>query len=256
MRFSNVYDDRQRAAAYARLGFPGTYYLAYRDLPDILSASVMGGPALDFGCGTGRSTRFLRGLGYETIGIDISPHMVALARGADPDGAYFVVPDGDYSQLGTQRFALIFSSFAFDNIPGADHRAGLLRSLGALLASGGRIVLLGSTPEIYWHEWASFTTAVFPENRGAPSGHRVRIIMKDVEDKRPVEDLIWYEEDYRVMFDAAGLHVVAEHRPLGREGEPQTWINETSVPPWVIYVLAARGQGTPDRRQGQTPTGD
>ena len=34
--FSNVYDDRDRAKAYASLEFPGTYYLAYRDLPAMI----------------------------------------------------------------------------------------------------------------------------------------------------------------------------------------------------------------------------
>ncbi len=36
MNFHNVYEDAQRAEAYAKLEFPGTYYLAYRDLPEII----------------------------------------------------------------------------------------------------------------------------------------------------------------------------------------------------------------------------
>ena len=36
MEFTNVYDDAERAEAYAKLEFPGTYYLAYRDLPEII----------------------------------------------------------------------------------------------------------------------------------------------------------------------------------------------------------------------------
>ena len=31
--FGNVYEDEERARAYATLQFPGTYYLAFRDLP-------------------------------------------------------------------------------------------------------------------------------------------------------------------------------------------------------------------------------
>jgi hypothetical protein len=42
MSFSNVYDDTRRADAYATLEFPGTYYLAYRDLPAILAEHVKG----------------------------------------------------------------------------------------------------------------------------------------------------------------------------------------------------------------------
>ena len=47
--FSNVYADSERADAYAELEFPGTYYLAYRDLPAIIAGQVTGRQALDFG---------------------------------------------------------------------------------------------------------------------------------------------------------------------------------------------------------------
>lgn len=60
MAFSNSYKDAKRAEAYAKLEFPSTYYLAYRDLPKIISEHVKGREALDFGCGTGRLTRFLQ----------------------------------------------------------------------------------------------------------------------------------------------------------------------------------------------------
>jgi len=63
--FENTYNDRTRADSYSRLGFPNTYYLAYRDLPAIISAHVTGNKAMDFGCGTGRSTRFLKQLGFD-----------------------------------------------------------------------------------------------------------------------------------------------------------------------------------------------
>ncbi len=36
----NCYEDARRAEAYARLEFPGTYYLAYRDLPQIIRRYV------------------------------------------------------------------------------------------------------------------------------------------------------------------------------------------------------------------------
>ena len=41
--FSNVYEDRKRARAYATLEFPRTYYLAYRDLPAIVAQYGTGG---------------------------------------------------------------------------------------------------------------------------------------------------------------------------------------------------------------------
>lgn len=67
--FFNVYDDKTRADAYAELEFPGTYSLAFRDVPTILREYIQGRNAVDFGCGTGRSTRFLRNLGYDVVGV-------------------------------------------------------------------------------------------------------------------------------------------------------------------------------------------
>ncbi|MBZ5490434.1 MAG: class I SAM-dependent methyltransferase [Acidobacteriia bacterium] len=237
MSFSNVYDDTRRAEAYARLEFPGTYYLAYRDLPAIIAEHVTGRKALDFGCGAGRSTRFLKNLGFETVGLDVSASMIHLAGKADPAGKYLLVNDGNFSALEHCSFDLILSAFAFDNIPGVPRRCELLRGLRRLLNNEGRIILLGSRPDIYKHEWASFTTKDFPENRLAQGGDPVRIVMKDVEDHRPVVDLAWFHEDYLKLFAASELDLVAHHAPLGHKNEPCEWLTETSIAPWVIYVL-------------------
>ena len=45
------------------------------------------------------------------------------------------------------------SAFAFDNIPDVAKRCELLRRLSRLLNRDARIMLLGSTPDIYRHEW-------------------------------------------------------------------------------------------------------
>lgn len=240
MSFSNVYDDQERASAYATLEFPGTYALAFRDLPAIIREHVTGRNALDFGCGTGRSTRFLHQLGFDAVGIDISASMIEQAKKTDPDGTYFVVPPGDFSPIADRAFDLVLCAFPFDNIPGIETRRDLMRGLRNLLAPHGRIVLLGSTPDIYVHEWASFTTAQFAENRSAKSGDSVRVIMKDVADARPVVDIVWTHEDYVDLFaNAGGLEILADYRPLGRADEGVEWVSETSVAPWVIYVAGA-----------------
>lgn len=235
--FHNVYADERRASSYADLEFPGTYYLAFRDLPAILERHVSGRVALDFGCGTGRSTRFLRELGYDAIGVDIAERMLARARTIDPGGDYMLIPDGELGDLKNSSFDLVLSTFTFDNIPAKAKRLALFEGLAGLLAEGGRIVNLVSAPEIYVNEWASFSTRDFPENRSACSGDPVRIVMLDVRDKRPVEDVLWTDDDYRELYAAAGLEVLEVHRPLGRESDPCSWVSETRVSPWVIYVL-------------------
>lgn len=122
-----------------------------------------------------------------------------------------------------------------------------LRTLGRTLRAAGRIICLVSTPEIYVHEWASFSTRAFPENRTAQCGDAVRIIITEIDDRRPVKDVIWTDDAYRDAFDRAGLSLVRSHKPLARADEPFSWVNETRIAPWAIYVLElASTQTTPE----------
>jgi trans-aconitate methyltransferase len=237
MEFANVYEDAQRAEAYAKLEFPGTYYLAYRDLPEIIFKHVKGRKAIDFGCGTGRSTRFLQKMGFDTIGVDIAEDMIKKARQIQPDGDYRLIKDGDFSQFEKGAYDLILSAFTFDNIPTEKSKVELFKKLGGLLKSEGRIINLVSSPEIYVNEWASFSTKDFPENKHAKCGDKVKIIVTAIDDKRPVEDIIWPDKDYRETYKKAGLKLIETYMPLAREDELFEWINETKIAPWVIYVL-------------------
>jgi SAM-dependent methyltransferase len=235
--FSNVYEDETRATAYSKLEFPATYYLAYRDMPAIIGEHVQGRKALDFGCGAGRSTRFLRALGFDAVGIDIAEHMLARAREFDPQGDYRLISDGNLSSLEPHTYDVILSAFTFDNIPTMERKVSLFQSLKRLVNDNGRIVNLVSSPQIYVNEWASFSTKDFPENRTAKSGDKVRIVMLDVEDKRPVEDILWTDEDYHEVYRRAGLLPIKVYRPLAKRSEQYAWVSETRIAPWVIYVL-------------------
>src|SRR5271169_6802885 len=111
MDFINCYEDRSRAGAYATLEFANTYYLAYRDLPAIISEHVTGKRVLDFGCGTGRSSRFLRKLGFSVTGVDISDDMLRIARAKDPSGDYRLAPGDNFEELEVGTFDLVLSAF-------------------------------------------------------------------------------------------------------------------------------------------------
>ncbi len=237
MEFKNVYEDKTRAESYAKLQFPGTYYLAFRDLPGLIAKHVTGNSALDFGCGTGRSTRFLKDLGFQTLGVDISSQMLDIARQFDPDGEYLLVGDADLSQIHDRRFDLILSAFTFDNIQSLESKVKLFTEFKQLLKAGGKVINLVSTPNMYIYEWLSFTTKDYPENRQAKDGDIVRIITTAVEDSRPVEDIIFSDKAYREVYVQAGLKIIQTHLPLGKESEPFAWVNETKIAPWAIYVL-------------------
>lgn len=236
MSFENTYADNVRAAAYAELDFPGTYHLAFRDLPILLGSTFWGARALDFGCGAGRSTRFLKKLGFSTEGIDISEAMLAQARQRDPEGSYFHVPEGDLSLLPDRRYDRILSAFTFDNVR-TESKPSLFQELARLLKPGGRLLNLVSSEALYGREWASFSTRDFPGNRNPRSGDLVYTVMKDIADARPIPDIYCPEEEYLRHYAEAGLKRVQAHHPLGLSSEPFHWINEGEISPWRIDVL-------------------
>ena len=241
--FRNTYDDTGYAESYARLEWEGTYQLIRRDLPGILREHVAGRRALDFGCGTGRSTRLLRAHGFDVVGIDIAASMIERARALDPEGDYRLVADGDLAPLPVEAFDLVLAAFPFDNTPMAD-KPRLLGALRDRLATTGRIVNVVSSPEIYVHEWASFSTRDFPENRRAGDGDVVRIVTTAFPHGQACHDVLCVDQTYRQLYADAGLEVIADLRPLARGDEGVPWVSETRVAPWVIWVLGrARGGG-------------
>jgi len=238
VNFVNCYDNATRADAYSTLEFANTYHLAFRDLPEIFRAHVKGLAALDFGCGTGRSTRFLRGIGlHPVVGVDISEKMVFRAREIDPQGDYRIIPEDDMSALPAEGFSLIQSAFTFDNVPGMETKVRLFRDLRALLTPEGILVNIVSAPEIYWNDWASFSTRDFPENRDAGPGDPVKIITTDFHDSSPAVDILWPHESYVDVYARSGLEVIEMRKPLATGDEPYRWVSETSIAPWSIYTL-------------------
>jgi SAM-dependent methyltransferase len=235
--FGNVYEDKERARAYATLQFPGTYYLAFRDLPGFIHRYSHGRRALDFGCGTGRSTRFLRDLGLQVTGVDISQAMLDQARALDPSGEYYLVRDSIGSEFATGSLDVILAAFTFDNIPTDQAKADALSGLRDLLAPNGTLFLVVSSPAIYVNEWVSFSTRDFPENRWARDGDRVRIVMLDVTDRRPVEDVLCTDAHYQRLFESARLRLLEVQSPLATGKEATQWVTETRTAPWTIYVL-------------------
>ncbi|MUP39369.1 methyltransferase domain-containing protein [Labilibaculum sp. 44] len=237
MEFSNSYADVARAESYATLEFPNTYYLAYRDLPRIIAGGCKGKKAMDFGCGTGRSTRFLKDLNFDVVGVDISDKMIEQAGQIDSIGDYRLIQEADFTDFQKNIFDLVLCVFTFDNIPTGKDKLKNLMGLKQLLNYTGKIVMVVSNPEIYSNEWASFSTREFPDNWKKKSGEKVLISMTDVPDKRPVEDVMFSQECYRKLFRRAGLKVAVHHQPLGNYNEGINWLNETRIAPWSIYVL-------------------
>lgn len=237
-RGAKTYSDADLADYYDGLGYAGTFQLVVRDLSEIIARHVNGGAALDFACGCGRSTRYLKGLGFDTVGVDVSQAMLANAQRRDPEGRYFRVGNGDLSSLTGYSFNLAFSAFPFASTTTQKEVRAILAELKRLLNPDGCLIVVEPTDALYRHEWLSFSTLAFPENVNAKSGDPVPIHFRDRMDQ-PVVDILWTDEDYQRSFEAVGLSLLEAHRPIARPDDLAPWISERDIPPWVIYVLVS-----------------
>ncbi|MEU5691337.1 class I SAM-dependent methyltransferase [Actinosynnema sp. NPDC020468] len=104
-----------------------------------LFADLVTGRVADVGCGTGRITGFLRGLGVDVFGVDLSPGMLDVARHDHPDVDFEVgsmldlaVPDGS---LGG-----VLAWYSVIHVPWEHHPA-VYAEFHRVLAPGGHLLL-------------------------------------------------------------------------------------------------------------------
>ncbi|WP_174526648.1 class I SAM-dependent DNA methyltransferase [Micromonospora maritima] len=148
------------------------------------------GPVADVGCGPGRITAHLSGLGLDAFGVDLSPAMIEVAR-RDHPGLRFEVGSMTRLDLADASLAGLLAWFSLIHVPDEDV-PGVLAGFHRVLRPGG-VVLLG----FFAGEGSRLKTQGY-------GGHPMRVHVH----RRPPERVA-------AWLDAAGFTVDAEmtHRP-------------------------------------------
>lgn len=98
-----------------------------------------GGPVADVGCGPGRITGYLRGLGVDAFGIDLSPAMIEIARRQYPDLRFEVGSMTDLD-LGAASVAGLVAWYSLIHVPDAEVGS-VLTQFRRVLRPGGPLLL-------------------------------------------------------------------------------------------------------------------
>jgi ubiquinone/menaquinone biosynthesis C-methylase UbiE len=95
---------------------------------------------LDVGCGSGAAVRNAATVSARSVGVDLSPGMIARARelSAGLDGAEFVEADSEALPFGNGEFSAILCTTSFHHYP---NPVAAMGEMARVLAFDGRLVI-------------------------------------------------------------------------------------------------------------------
>ena len=200
-----------RAGGYTEYGFTAEFYdcvAPYRERGDVTffveMAQAAGGPVLEIGCGTGRVLIPTARAGFEIVGLDLSPSMLAICRqnlAAEPVEvqARVQLVEGDMRDFDLGRkFALITVPFRpFQHLTAVEDQVACLAAIYRHLSPGGRLVLDLFNPSIpYLADPARLDEFGDEPEITMPDGRRVlrraRITARDYFNQVQDAELIYY----------------------------------------------------------------
>jgi pimeloyl-ACP methyl ester carboxylesterase/SAM-dependent methyltransferase len=99
--------------------------------------------AVVVGCGLGADAEFLAGRGYDTVGFDIAPAAVAIARDRHPDTTvdYAVANLLDLPEHWRHGFDLVVDIYTVQALP-REPRPAAIAGVGSLVAPGGTLLVI------------------------------------------------------------------------------------------------------------------
>ena len=136
-----AFDAYERLADHYDLFTAGYQYGRWIAALDRVASEhgLRGRRALDLACGTGRALQPLMDLGYDVVGCDLSPAMIAVARARHPELSLDVADLRALPELG--RFDLVLSlDDVFNYLLDESELRAAFRSVRSVLATGGLLL--------------------------------------------------------------------------------------------------------------------
>jgi len=146
--------------------------------------------ALDVGCGEGRVCRLLAAGGVDTVGLDPTPALLAVAQARDPRGRY-VEGTAERLPFTAGRFDLVVSYLSLIDIPDV---AAAIPEMARVLAPGGTLLIANLN---------GFNTACGDQGW-----------VKDGDGHRQHYPLDHYLDERAMWIEYRGIRIVNHHRPL------------------------------------------
>jgi ubiquinone/menaquinone biosynthesis C-methylase UbiE len=221
---------RANAEAYGSFGIEGTTYQIGFDAVAELLGDISGKTFLDFGCGAGRSARFLKRLGARQVyAVDHDQDMIDQALAQELDGVTFLHADGSIPLPGASVDGAV-SMNVFIEIRTLDAMTRACAEIARTMRPAAALVLESSSPAAFGHTFRSFS---YPYTGPLRSGDTTPCMVSAPGGQFTIQDTYWAERDYVDAVERAGLTVTTIVYPRPRD--PAAWsTDEASVPPCIV----------------------
>lgn len=234
---SILYNSAEKKSKAAALRYSKTAqvlyrYLAYRDLPALISKYVKGNMAIDYGAGTGFSTQFIANQGISVIGLEVCEEMFKQAKENFPHLNFSLLKDG-IIPFPAESIDFVFSSFVLFEIGDRVEMNNYLKEAVRVLKKNGIFIAVTGNEELYQRDWFCLQVN-YPENKILKSGDKARLSLP--EEGLEFLDFFWNLADYECFFKNAKLNLLEKAFPLGQADEPYEWKDEKIYAPYVIFI--------------------
>jgi ubiquinone/menaquinone biosynthesis C-methylase UbiE len=218
---------------YSKLNIEGTGYLAFRDIPSVINKYNNGNKVLDFGSGAGRSTCFLKDLGFNVEGVDINKKMIDKAKSLHPSINFSLI-EGESINKPDNTYDLVFSNFVFFEYSSLKKIVASFKEIKRILRPGGVFIFTIGSDFLYTHNWLTVKNN-YPQNNILTSGSlaKIKLISVDLE----LYDYFWQDADYMESIITSGFNFIDRVQSLGKTSDPYDWLSENKFPPYSTYVV-------------------
>jgi SAM-dependent methyltransferase len=224
------------AKLYGSLEIEGTTYQIGFDAVAKILGDITGKTFLDFGCGTGRSVRFLEALGAQHVyAVDHDQNMIDQALSQELHGVTFLRIDGPIP-LPDASIDGAVSMNVFIEIRTPDAMTRACAEIARTLRPDAPFILESSNPMAFGHTFRSYS---YPHAEPLQSGETTPCIVTTPGGQFVIEDTYWTEDDYVDAIEQVGLTVTTIDYPRPRD--PAAWsTDEASIPPCIVIEARKR----------------
>jgi len=233
----NNYD--KIAENYAKHSITGTSFLGFKNASKLISQYVSGKNTLDYGCGSGRSTRFLDALGLNVVGVDVNERILEQAS-IENQGRpihYDALHQGTIPYA-ERTFDFVFSSMVLCGIASIKELVTVFTEIHRVLKKTGIFIAVTASSAQYTNKWLSIDTD-FSQNKHLKSGDIAKIVLTNI--GLELFDYYWTETDYDNVASVTGFTTLQKDHPLGDSNDGYDWKTERRIAPYITYVMKPDG---------------